>query len=242
MTDKDFLNDWVGKTIHIATTDPPSTWTLEEKLNDKHVQVSAAEYHQSPGVSAAFAGFICRNVEDSKDIAFVRVFVQILYAGSDWAIHGERAGQSSENLPWHGREELDNLQALSASGCTSVPHLRAHEITKQGEDSDFVPGGFLHYNLLDKARGVQLDEETFWAYSREERDAIREGFRDACRYVPLPVSVSLLVSVLPRLIVAAGSECVRAGVYGEQAALDQLFWDTATGKVDVAPFHFMSYC
>jgi hypothetical protein len=111
---------------------------------------------------------------------------RIPYAGSDWAIPAERARQASEDLPWHGREELDNLQALSASGCTSVPRLRAQEITKQGEDSGFVPGGFLHYILMDKAQGVQLDEQAFWTYSREERDAIREWFRDACWYVAYP--------------------------------------------------------
>ncbi|KAL2788179.1 hypothetical protein BJX66DRAFT_340453 [Aspergillus keveii] len=190
-TVKEFLNDWVGKTIHISAKDPPSTWTLEKKVSDKHVQVSAAEYHQRPGVSVVFAGFICRSVDDPKDVAFVRVFVQIPYAGSDWAIPAERARRASINLPWHGREELDNLQALSAS-------------------ADFVPGGFLHYILLERAQGVQLDEETFWAYSREERDAIREGFRNAC------------------------CECMRAGVYGEQAALDHLFWDSETSKVIIA--------
>jgi hypothetical protein len=81
MIDKEFLNEWLGRTFHISVTDPPSTRTLEKKVSDKHVQVSAAEYHQRPGVSTVFAGFICRNVDDPKDVAFVRVFVQYLDIG-----------------------------------------------------------------------------------------------------------------------------------------------------------------
>ncbi|KAL3477012.1 hypothetical protein BJX99DRAFT_257917 [Aspergillus californicus] len=39
MSEKFFFDSWVGKTIKLGTTNPPSAWKLVTKLSDKHLQI-----------------------------------------------------------------------------------------------------------------------------------------------------------------------------------------------------------
>ncbi|KAL3489575.1 hypothetical protein BJX62DRAFT_238973 [Aspergillus germanicus] len=78
-----------------------------------------------------------------------------------------------------------NTPTVEPPGNRDAPKIRTHEAIIQDDDSMLVPGGFLHYILMDKACGVQLSEEIFWAYSRSERDRIREAYKEAWRYVML---------------------------------------------------------
>ncbi|RDW63190.1 uncharacterized protein DSM5745_10301 [Aspergillus mulundensis] len=229
MADKQFLDSWIGKTLEIPSTSPPSTWTLEKKLSEKNDQVPADDYHDHPKAGAAYAGFICRNVENPEDVAFVRVFAQIPYGGSEYAIHAERARQASpaQALPFDGRLEVENYQLLRENGCKAAPRVRAHEVTTQDPDSALVPGGFLHYIVSDVAKGVQLNEEVFWAYPREERDAIRDGFREAWTYVYGP-HLDVVVAMSNYVF---GRECLGAGLDADQDALEHLFWDPQARKV-----------
>jgi hypothetical protein len=80
--------------------------------------------------------------------------------------------------------ELCAMELLRDNICTAAPRIRTHEAIIQ-DHSMLVPGGFLHYILMDKACGVQLSEEIFWAYPRSERDRIRVGYKAAWRYVML---------------------------------------------------------
>ncbi|KAL3440153.1 hypothetical protein BJX65DRAFT_315066 [Aspergillus insuetus] len=47
MVERFFLDDLVGKTIKLSTTDPPSEWIIDAKLSDKNSQWSAEEYRNS---------------------------------------------------------------------------------------------------------------------------------------------------------------------------------------------------
>lgn len=70
------------------------------------------------------------------------------------------------------------MQTLTRNECTVTPHIRAYKITTQGDDG-IVPGGFLHLIVMDKLPGIQLHEEVFWSFEREERDRIRQAFKEA---------------------------------------------------------------
>jgi hypothetical protein len=46
-----------------------------------------------------------------------------------------------------------------------------------------MPGGFLHYLLIEKLEGLQLSRDLFWTLDRDERDQIRVAFKDAFKCV-----------------------------------------------------------
>ncbi|KAL3480517.1 hypothetical protein BJX99DRAFT_254507 [Aspergillus californicus] len=182
MTEKFFFEDWVGKTIKLTTTNPPSEWKLTTKLSDKNSQRSAEAYHESPPPHTGLSSAITPTTP-----------LTILYRGSEWAIHAERARQASETPNIMADSELRAVSLLRDNNCTAAPRIRTHEATTQ-DDSMLVPGGYLHYILMDKAGGVQLSEELFWSYERGQRDRIREAYKEAYKeawwyvvpYVPIP--------------------------------------------------------
>ncbi|KAJ0419589.1 hypothetical protein BJY00DRAFT_313969 [Aspergillus carlsbadensis] len=191
MTEKFFFEDWVGKSIKLHATNPPSEWKLIKKLSDKTSQKSAEAYHESPTPSAAFGSFICQNATDPTDEAFMRIIMQIPYRGSEYAIHAERARQACEEASGITYSELCAVDLLRNNACTAAPRIRTLEAPIQ-DDSMLVPGGRVYYILMDKARGVQLSEDLFWSYERGERDRIREAYKEAWRCV-------LFCSVLPHV-------------------------------------------
>ncbi|KAL3496186.1 hypothetical protein BJX62DRAFT_232689 [Aspergillus germanicus] len=200
-----FMEKWADKVITL--TNPNSSWTLEEHNSQRDAE-SFHGYHKPSG---AWASFLCRNTDDTDDVAVVRIIMQIPYAGSEYACYEERARQASEILDTDSRERVEADEILTRNQCTACPAIRHHEITKQeNDDTELVPGEFLHYLLFDKAPGVQLDWDLFWSWDREERDAVRSAFREAWL------------------------ECVRAGVNPNMNVLRHLFWSRETGKIVIA--------
>jgi hypothetical protein len=114
-----------------------------------------------------------------------RYVIRVPYSGSEWAIYGEQARQATETVSGMTYSEFCAIELLRDNNWTAAPGIRTSEAIIQGDDSMFIPGGFLHYILMEKARGVQLSEEIFWAYPHSERDRIREGYKAAWRYVML---------------------------------------------------------
>ncbi|KAL3462100.1 hypothetical protein BJX64DRAFT_288641 [Aspergillus heterothallicus] len=208
MSDKTFFDDWIGRTIDLNTTGASSVWILTEKLSESYLQWSAEEYHLSPATSAAYGTFLCNNVDNTDDVAILRILMQIPYGGSEYAIHAERARQATLTPNGTTQEELDAVRLLSENHCTAAPRIRTQE-TKVQDDSGIVPGGFLFYVLQDRAPGVQLSDELFWSYDRQERDQIREAYKEAW------------------------SAWVRSGVH-VITSISHLFWDRGTGRITIA--------
>ncbi|KAL5340318.1 hypothetical protein BJX70DRAFT_361414 [Aspergillus crustosus] len=129
--------------------------------------------------------------------------MQVPYAGSEYAIKAERERQATSTLTENGLRELEPLQILTENKCESTPTIREYHITQQGDD-DLVPGGFLHYILMDRVPGVELSQDVFWSLDREERDDIREAFQ------------------------TAWLQCLEAGV---RASMGHLFWDRESSKM-----------
>ncbi|KAL3463294.1 hypothetical protein BJX64DRAFT_287549 [Aspergillus heterothallicus] len=206
MTEKFFFHDWVGKMIKLTTTNPPSEWKLVTKLSDKSSQQSAEDYNENCSASGtAYGSFVCQNTNDSSDMAIMKIIMQVPYRGSEYAIHAERARQACERVSGPDYTTIYVFKLLRDNNCNAAPRIRAHEGILQ-DDSMLVPGGFLHYVLMDKAGGVQLTEELFWSYDLDERNRIREAYKEAWR------------------------EWTRCGVSGG-AYISHLFWDSNAGKM-----------
>ena len=54
----------------------PSTWTLDEKLSERNDQSDRVEFKDYGSPSAAWAGFVCRNVDNHSEMAIMKIFMQ----------------------------------------------------------------------------------------------------------------------------------------------------------------------
>ncbi|KAL4861834.1 hypothetical protein BDV12DRAFT_179733 [Aspergillus spectabilis] len=123
--------------------------------------------------------------------------------------------QAIETVSGMTYSELCAIELLRDNNCMAAPRIRTHEVTTQ-DDTMLVPCGFLHYILMDNASGVQLSKEIFWGYPRDERDRIREAYKEAW------------------------SEWIRCGVSGGGRHISHLFWDSDAGKITIAASSFSS--
>ncbi|RDW79216.1 uncharacterized protein DSM5745_06068 [Aspergillus mulundensis] len=220
MHSKPFFDGWVGRLIELGNSDQPSTWRLVERLGDKNDQLSAEEHNVASESnisygkpSAAYGAFRCQNTSDPDDVAFMKIIMQIPWAGAEFVSSTERAKQADNtNLPRYAQWEIEPLEILTKNNCQAAPHIRTHRETVQ-EQNEMVPGGFIHYILMEHAPGDRLTEDKFWNYPDDERNKIREAFR------------------------VAWEECVRAGVVPCMAALWHLFWDSESSKVYLVGFN-----
>ncbi|KAL3462312.1 hypothetical protein BJX64DRAFT_288434 [Aspergillus heterothallicus] len=200
MANRPVFPNWVGRTIRMTTTTPPSVWTLETK---------------GGRVGCVAGTFLCHNADDTADKAAIKILMQyvdiyistqgpwpvrwlfgtqrayvnarmlffhlrIPFAGSEDEKPSRRAEQATGILDFKAHHEKMVVEPLMKNNCTAVPRIRAHECSKQDKTEDAsVPGGFIYYILTDRVRGVQLSEKLFWSYTRKERDKVREAYREA---------------------------------------------------------------
>jgi hypothetical protein len=64
----------------------------------------------------------------------------------------------------------------------AVPKVRGYQTSKQEAD-DLVPGGYIVYLVWEEVSGCSLDPEYFWGVPYNKRQAIRENFKKAFRFV-----------------------------------------------------------
>ncbi|KAL4797815.1 hypothetical protein BDV19DRAFT_377328 [Aspergillus venezuelensis] len=138
MTEKQFLNGWVGKTIQFTKND----------------QIMAVAFHKpgplqgKPG--CAHCTFLCHNADDSSDIK------------CPGAIRGycsapERARQATTSLTPNGLRELEPLQKLTQNDCKSAPHIREHESGLQDDDGSRELNKDVFWSLSDEERSNVRD-------------------------------------------------------------------------------------
>ncbi|KAL4949888.1 hypothetical protein BDW69DRAFT_66960 [Aspergillus filifer] len=77
------------------------------------------------------------------------------------------------------------------NNCRSAPHIWVHEVSLQDNDG-IVPGGFIHYILMDYVWGRELNWDVFWSLSYEERSNVCDAFRLAWLYVFSPSVIDLI--------------------------------------------------
>ncbi|KAF7616694.1 hypothetical protein AFLA_004751 [Aspergillus flavus NRRL3357] len=208
MTHRPFFDGWVGKIIDFPQLGTMSRWRLVTKLGDLNDQESALDYLEWQAPSGAYGTFRCRNVDHPDELAVVKIFVQIPYAGSDFAIHDERARQATDSLTPFGRDQINALTTLTENNCSSTPTLVAKREFKQ-DSTGPVPGGFMVYLLMQHHPGVQLNKRVFWNLEPSERQQMREAFKEAL------------------------TECIDCGIW---PTLSKLHWDKSLGKVFIHGF------
>lgn len=76
----------------------------------------------------------------------------------------------------HAEMELTYLNHLTEHGSTCTPKLIDYQLEPQGE-TDYVPGGFKLYTLMEKVPGRNL--VNFGELEMTERDQVRIAFAKA---------------------------------------------------------------
>ncbi|KAB8215024.1 hypothetical protein BDV33DRAFT_208724 [Aspergillus novoparasiticus] len=184
-----------------------SRWRLVTKLGDLNDQESALDYLEWQVPSGAYGTFRCRNVDHPDELAVAQIFMLIPYAGSDFAIHDERARQASDSVTPFGRDQINALTTLTENNCSSTPTLLAKREFKQ-DSTGPVPGSFMVYLLMQHLHGVQPNK-VFWSLEPSERQQVREAFKEAL------------------------TECIACGIW---PILGKLHWDKILGKVFIHGF------
>ncbi|OOG00088.1 hypothetical protein ASPCADRAFT_1743 [Aspergillus carbonarius ITEM 5010] len=177
MEDKEFFNNhFINRTISFAS--PDSQWTLIKKLREFNDQRDPEMFLSSPHKpGGAYGTFLCSNPANPTEQNIMRIIMQVPYAGSEIAIHAERARQARDRLPTPGQEMLNAYSTLTKLGSDFTPRLVNVKWAEQ-TDRDIVPGGSIVYLLLEKLPGRQLGL-WFWDLNREERDRVRGAFKVA---------------------------------------------------------------
>ncbi|OOQ87318.1 hypothetical protein PEBR_17817 [Penicillium brasilianum] len=149
----------------------PSRWKVIEKLSENDGQLTEAEYRRGERLSYATTQLLCCDPRHTKHLAFMRIYLQVPYSGSETEDADTRAKQAITHIP----RELLAYQDLTTQDLGFTPKLLGYKISTQ-DKSGFVPGGFAVWLVWEKVPGVRLSENEFWALQHPEREEIRQYF------------------------------------------------------------------
>lgn len=119
--------------------------------------------------------------------------MQIPMKGTALSRSETRAKQASTRTPVELTALITALITFSSRKSKITPALLAYKEDKQDQDG-LVPGGYITYIVWEVVPGVQLGDgftpkdgnSPFWSFSREERDVIRDVFKQEYPYVLSP--------------------------------------------------------
>ncbi|KAJ5567129.1 hypothetical protein N7535_006435 [Penicillium sp. DV-2018c] len=149
------------------------TWEIVEKIEEDTVTQSEQDFIDGGDPAYVAGKFLCRPSGAQGPIAFLRIYQQIPWLGTELQKPSVRAAQAT------GRFEPPELQALQhfkQQGCEVVPEFLGYQFAKQDRE-DTVPGGFVTYVIWKKVPGEPLDFTRFWNCTFSERQNIRAKFR-----------------------------------------------------------------
>ncbi|CAI7652726.1 unnamed protein product [Penicillium crustosum] len=206
-----------------VTLDPPpepplylahQTWVIETKLSERSQPMTQEDVNDGLGIPFAAAKFLCCPKETPTKKAFMRIYLQIPVAGTQYESRQIRQEQAAKPQP---HVELTTLKALKEFECDVVPDLLAYQEGKQSEES-IVPGGYITYVVWDKVPGEPLNAEEFWEQDFKSRQAIRNKFREA----------------FPVLLIDMGIRKLKKyGYLPRMSTMSKIIYDKATGDMYV---------
>ncbi|RFU35299.1 hypothetical protein B7463_g1042, partial [Scytalidium lignicola] len=166
----------VGPGTEISFNLPtPSKWIIERKLSETYHQLDESEVKDGFEPCYSQAKLLCHNVANPTEQAFMRIYMQIPYEGTEFDSAQERAQQASSRA----HEELNALKSFTDGHSKITPILLAYKEDKQ-DDQGLVPGGYITYLIWNILPGVplgdNLGEAQFWRLSSNERNEIRKVF------------------------------------------------------------------
>lgn len=179
---------WFRKGIDpgtIITLDqPPSSqwkttqWKILEKLNERDYQVVKELYDEYGYYSFASTKLLCCDPEDPAQKAFMRIYLQVPYRGTEIDDPDTRGRQARAFTS----SELITYQRLTQKRLSNTPKLLGYKTGTQ-DRSGPVPGGFVVWLVWEMVPGLHLGDEDgagpFWDLERYERDQVREAFIEA---------------------------------------------------------------
>ncbi|KAF3027775.1 hypothetical protein E8E15_009036 [Penicillium rubens] len=142
-------------TMHSSPQPPinfiPETWEIIEKIGEDTVTQSEQNFIDGRGPAYVAGKFLCRPFDAQGPLAFLRIYQQI---------------------PWLGTElRKASVRAAQAIGPFEPPELQALKHFKQ------QGCGFVTYVIWKKVPGEPLDFTRFWNCTFSERQIIRDKFR-----------------------------------------------------------------
>ncbi|GFF31808.1 hypothetical protein IFM58399_03004 [Aspergillus lentulus] len=194
---------WFRKGIDpgtIITLDQPlpSQWQIMKKLNEYNFQLDDADLRLGLWLSLASTKLLCCDPIDNTKQAFMRLYLQVPFRGTDIAVANTRASQAITLIP----QELMAYQELTKKESSNTPKLLGYQISTQ-DKSGPVPGGFAVWVVWELVPGLRLGSkigpDAFWALDGPKREEIRLSFVKALKelkgigYLPDTSALSSLV-------------------------------------------------
>ncbi|QKX58235.1 uncharacterized protein TRUGW13939_05356 [Talaromyces rugulosus] len=210
-----FDPSWINKVIDFEASDtfPLKQWKIVDKLNEISVQNDEEDDGEESGHAhmQAIAIFECVNHMDACESAFMKIYMQIPYTGSDNSQPEDRAQQA---LPKAEITEEMALLALTKQGCKSISPVFNWKREEQDESGP-VPGGYLVYLVVADLPGVRISRDDYWNLSRKQRDEVRDAFK------------------------VAYTDCLSCGIIRTSGVLGtSLIWDKASKKMFIVGFRY----
>ncbi|KAJ9193063.1 hypothetical protein DTO164E3_8028 [Paecilomyces variotii] len=184
------------------------SWIITEKLGERASYLSQEDIDRVVGSPMTVGKFLCHLEEDPTQIAFMRIYYQIPYTGTEDA---DLATLAQQVKPPQPRGELEAFRLLMRQGCSSVPRFLGY-CRRTQEEHELVPGGFVEYLVWQKVPGEPLTQEYFWSLDPHVREDIRAKFR------------------------VAFEEMLRCGVKPQSSRTSKIIYDKSTGNVRISGF------
>lgn len=100
----------------------PSRWKVLEQVSEIEYQIDERAVKDGSLPSHAAIKLLCRNTRRRNQEAFMRIYLQIPYTGTDSQSLDDLAQQSATYTPI----ELEALQAMTEEGSSIIPQLYAY--------------------------------------------------------------------------------------------------------------------
>lgn len=152
----------------------PSQWQIVKKLNEYDHQLSEEQRRLGFRLSLASTKLLCRDPRDCTKHAFIRIYLQVPFRGTEIDDADTRASQATTLTP----QELIAYRDLTQHS-SNTPKLLGYKTTTQ-DNSGPVPGGFAVWLVWEMVPGLRLGNkngpDAFWALDDSEREEIRVSF------------------------------------------------------------------
>ncbi|GLA00601.1 hypothetical protein AnigIFM60653_009351 [Aspergillus niger] len=174
-------------------------WVIRKVASEHCFQLNPDDLRDKHDPSLACTRLVCEtHGPDGPVQGHMRYYKQIPIEGTEAEPPTTRAEQAESFCPI----ELKHLRPLTQKGSTITPRLLDSKEVKQ-DNTGFVPGGFVTWVVWEVVPGLQLGNDVgsapFWGLSRDERDAVRQAFKESiCKleiwgHLPYPEHAKNLV-------------------------------------------------
>lgn len=163
-------------------------WRIKKKYSEAVQQFDLLDLETigGPTLSYSEAIFICENVNNTAEEAFLKVYRQIPHVATEGEPHTIRAQQAGTGTFC----DIEAYMKFAARQATHLPICLAHKSERQDE-YDLVPAGFIEYMVYTKFPGLRLSKEKFWSLdggARGDPAILYSGIQASCHEISFCMS------------------------------------------------------